>query len=320
MSSRNLASSPRVHRVVAAVSSFFVLLTLLAGPARAGAQFAPTANLAPDQAPASAIALAAEPSGFDFAFYRGQDGAVYHRIFRDGLWSAETTIGGRIVGAPAAAYVGTTLVVAGRGTDNALWLRIRQGGVWGPWHTLGGELTAGPAVTASPDGRIDVFARGADNGLWTRSMPSGGPWSGWFSLNGDIRSGPAAVVANATPTRVDVYAVGRDGAVWGRSRTSGSWSPWRSFGGATVSAPAAAPNPAGGPSWVFVRGTNNALYVNTSGGTSWQSLGGALIDAPGATGIPTRVDVVVRGTDSGAWANVFRDGAWSGWIRGWTPT
>lgn len=50
---------------------------------------------------------------------------------------------------------------------------------------------------------------------------------------------------------------------------------------------------------MFVRGTNDRLYVNpTRSASGWSSLGGVLIDAPTAAGATGRVDVVVRGTDN----------------------
>ncbi|HEX6568012.1 MAG TPA: polysaccharide deacetylase family protein [Acidimicrobiales bacterium] len=296
-----------------------LLVTLATVPGPSGAEPSAAAQAPPaNQAPTSAVALAADPTGFDYAFYRGQDGGVYQRSVRDGVWSAQTSLGGKIVGAPSAALARTTLVLAVRGTDGALWLRTAQQGSWGGWQKLGGVLSAAPAVVGHADGRIDVFVRGSGDGLWARTLPFGGSWSGWIDLGGRLSTGPAAAAGAAG--RVDVYVAGTDQAVWRRTRSGGTWSGWRSLGGRTYTAPAATTSPQGGEAWAFVRGTNNALYVNTSAATTgWRSLGGVLVDAPAAASIPGQVDVAVRGTDRALWSRLYRNGAWSGWVKAWTP-
>jgi hypothetical protein len=120
-SSRRAVAFPAVAVVV--------LLTLAALPSGSPGADPSAAQTGPaNQAATSAAALAADPTGFDHAFYRGQDGAVYQRTLRDGVWSAETSIGGRIVGAPSAALAQSSLVAAARGTDAALWLNINRNG------------------------------------------------------------------------------------------------------------------------------------------------------------------------------------------------
>jgi peptidoglycan/xylan/chitin deacetylase (PgdA/CDA1 family) len=310
----------RVTAVLAALSVLLVALSAVATRPSAAkpqaAQAVPT-----DQAATSAVALAADPSGFDHAFYRGQDGAVYHRTLRDGAWSAQTGIGGKIVGAPAAALARTTLVVAARGTDDVLWLKMRSQGTWGRWQSLGGALSAAPAVIGDPDGRVDVFMRASNKRLYTRTLPPRGSWSPWTDLGGGLASGPAGVSLGSG--RLDVFVTGLDHIVWRKTRSAGGWSRWQSLGGQSYMAPAATFDPQGGSTWVFVRGTNNRLYVKrgqTGTWTGWQTLGGVLIDAPAAVAIASGgIDVVVRGTDNALWSRRHRNGTWSGWSRAWIP-
>jgi peptidoglycan/xylan/chitin deacetylase (PgdA/CDA1 family) len=318
--------SPRPRRPRRAIAVLAVVVALLAGLSATPASLSASEQhvsqvVSVTQAATSAVALTADPSGFDFAFYRGQDGAVYQRTFRDGVWSAQTGVGGRIVGAPAAALARTTLVVAVRGTDGALWLRMNDGGAWGQWRSLGGVLSAAPAVVGDPAGRIDVFVRGADRRLYTRTLPFGGSWSPWVNLGGGLASGPAGVSFGSGG--LDVFVTGVDHAVWHKSRSAGGWSGWRSLGGLTYTAPAATWDAQGRTTWLFVRGTDNMLYVRqgrTGTWTGWQGLGGGLIDAPAAVATASGgVDVVVRGTDNALWSRRHRDGAWSGWSRAWLP-
>ena len=125
-----------------------------------------------------------------------------------------------------------------------------------------------------------------------------------------------------------MYVTGLDGGVWSTSRNAeaDTWSAWSSLGGQTFSAPAVArePRPAGG-AWVFVRGTDNALWGRID--NQWRYLGGLLIDTPAATAHGTGVDVVVRGGDNALWSRLYRpsedvayrESAWSDWSRGWAP-
>jgi peptidoglycan/xylan/chitin deacetylase (PgdA/CDA1 family) len=277
--------------------------------------------VAANQAARSAIAMAIDASGSGFAFYRGQGDAVYMRGFRDGTWSAQTSVGGVIVGAPAAAITRNGVTVAARGTDGALWLREMFQGTWGPWHSWGGILSASPAITGASDFRVDAFVRGTDGALWTRTMPSGKPLTAWQNLGGRLTTAPAAVTFG--PGSINVYAVGTDRAVWTRSLSGGVWSAWKSIGGRTYNAPAAAWIPQSNEALVFARGTDNALYVDTFAAgraSGWRTLGGTLIDAPAAAGTPGNgMDVAVRGTDNAVWGKLLRNGNWSAFTRAWAP-
>jgi peptidoglycan/xylan/chitin deacetylase (PgdA/CDA1 family) len=315
---------PWWHRVNAllAVAALLVVIALPAAPASPSVARPLAAQAVPaNQATTSAVALVADTGGFDHAFYRGQDGAVYQRTFRDGVWSAETGIGGEIVGAPAAALAGATLVVAARGSDGALWLRTQDQGTWGPWESLGGVLAAAPAVIGDPTGRIDVFVRGINNQIYTRARPPGGSWSSWASIGSGAASGPAAVRVGAGG--IEVYVARTDHTIWGSSRSAAGWSAWQPLGGVSHSAPAATSNPKSGTVSVFVRGTNNMLYLKQRKAgtwTGWQRLGISLIDAPAAvTTARLGLDVVVRGTDNALWSGRQRSGAWSAWSRAWVP-
>ena len=59
--------------------------------------------------------------------------------------------------------------------------------------------------------RIDVFVRGIDNALYTKSW-DGNQWSDYVGLGGDLTSGPA--VCSWAAGRLDVFARGTDDALW----------------------------------------------------------------------------------------------------------
>ncbi len=314
-----VARSGRRHTARAALAAA-ALLFVVAGPPAAGstrsagpAGRARVAAVPVDQAPTAVVGLAARADGTDVVAYRGEGGGVYQRTFRDGVWSAEGSLGGLIVGAPAVAVAGSDTVVAARGVNGALWISTVSQGAW---LSLGGVLSAAPAVAGASDGRLDVFVRGSDDRLWSRSRPAGGSWSAWTDLGGALASGPAAVGFGSG--RMDVYATGADHAVWRRSLAGGVWSGWMSLGGATYSGPGVAQAGADAAQ-IFVRGTDNVVWTNRDN-TGWQSLGGVVIDAPAATAPAAGgIDLVVRGTDRALWTRMLRNGTWSGYAQAWSP-
>jgi hypothetical protein len=134
-------------------------------------------------------------------------------------------------------------------------------GSWAPsWTTIpAGQLSSGAAVVdvgRLASDRMDVFARGMDNTLYT-SVSSGGTWpSGWPQVSPEtIASKPAAVSLRLTETELFVR---RDDnrmytLVWAGSRVP-SWTPLGdekfSGGPAAVSA--------GGAVHLFARGRARA--------------------------------------------------------------
>jgi hypothetical protein len=320
--SRRISLHP-LRKALTLVACTAGLVGLAAVPAAQTAAAAPGAA-PPNQAPRSAVALAFEPAGAGFAFYRGADNAVYMRTFSGTgpAWSAQTRIGGVIIGAPAAAVARTTVVVAARGTNNALWLRMMHNGTWGKWTSWGGVLSASPAIAGGSDGRIDAFVRGADHALWARTLRAGGSLTAWKSLGGRLSTGPT--VAKIQDNSFVVAAAGTDHAVW---TTSTSGRTWQSDGGRTYSAPALGYIPQSNGLFVLIRGTDNALWARGFGGggsTGWRKVGGRLIDAPTAAGTrepaPHMIAAVI-GTDHAAWTTKYptNSGWWSAFTRAWIP-
>ncbi len=99
---------------------------------------------------------------------------------------------------------------------------------WEAWEDLGGALTSDPAAVSWGPNRVNVFASGLDNALWTKSW-DGVRWSEWYWMGGNLTSGPD--VASRGPGRLDVFVRGPDNALFTRNFdvTSG-WSDWYSLG------------------------------------------------------------------------------------------
>jgi hypothetical protein len=97
-----------------------------------------------------------------------------------------------------------------------------------------------------------------------------------------------------------------------------AWLDWREVCcGSTPSAPGGAANSA--HQFLFVRGTNNGIYLNQWSGPGWSGWGelpggGRTVDAPAAVALETGlVMVFVRGTDDRIYHNTLNNGSWGGW-------
>ncbi|WP_338090972.1 hypothetical protein [Photorhabdus aegyptia] len=98
-------------------------------------------------------------------------------------------------------------------------------------------ITSAPAVVKNLSGRLEVFARGADNTLWRAwQVYHNGPWSNWSSFTGIIASAPT--VAKNSDGRIEVFVLGLDKALWHlwqtTSSTTSSWTTWAIIGGITL--------------------------------------------------------------------------------------
>ena len=79
------------------------------------------------------------------------------------------------------------MALAARAADLAIWhVAVGADGAAPQKESLGGRFSTGPAIMEDTDGRLEVFARGFDQQVWTRKqLPSGG-WAPWHSLGGDF--------------------------------------------------------------------------------------------------------------------------------------
>jgi len=138
---------------------------------------------------------------------RGADKAFWHTRQtvddeRGVAWSPWKSLGGIFSSAPSFEINSDQLLtVYGRGPEKGVWYKQQAhhpidspSDSWSQWVPLGGRFSAG--VDAIPDSRgyINLFGRGLDNALWTRSQVYAnqtvgffGPWS---NLGGRFRAFP----------------------------------------------------------------------------------------------------------------------------------
>ncbi len=89
-----------------------------------------------------------------------------------------------------------------------------------------------PIAAAVPGTDIlQLFARGADAGVWSRWRNPDGSWSGEQNLGGKLNGDPVAAVIPGTNV-LQLFYRGLDDGVWSRWRNpDGSWSAEQSLGG-----------------------------------------------------------------------------------------
>lgn len=76
---------------------------------------------------------------------------------------------------------------------------------------MGVTIVGTPASVSWGEGRIDVFAKGSDGGLWHKWFDQNG-WSVWEKLPGGIKDSPSA--ASWTTGRLDVFGTGEVGDLY----------------------------------------------------------------------------------------------------------
>ena len=185
------------------------------------------------------------------------------------------------------------------------------------WQDLGAPpgraLTSQPAATSRGEGRLDVFVRADDWGLWQRSYTPDTGWIEWIPLGGICYSAPGAT--SWGPDHVGVSVIGRDGSLWERQWNGDDWSRWTAIPASPVTTGPALATSGTGRMDLFARGRDQDLVHNVYRDGRWQgwtSLGGRLAHAtPAATSTePGNLDVFVVGADHGVYRKRHRAGSW----------
>jgi hypothetical protein len=207
--------------------------------------------------------------------------------------------------------------------NDSLW--VKNGDSANSWQ----KVTVETAFSKAIRNRLDVFARGADNELWSKHW-DGLQWGQWKKRGGFFNSAPAAV--SWGDDRIDVFVWGQDNHVGHLWYNGSKWKGWQDLGhpdtGGITSSPAAAsiaPNHLS----ILVKGADNALYNRAWNGEEWGPWwrrGGTIQDAPAAVSTyqrqhfaesetaPYDLHVFVRGMDNKI-GHLWWDSnnGWQGW-------
>jgi hypothetical protein len=267
---------------------------------------------------------------------RDADGALYVRGIDGALWtgflggaadSRWTSLGGRIAGTPFVTAMANALQIAFARAPDGSVVSIRQGFSptstsfgWesGPgWENLGGRIRGNPVAALSSDGSIQVFARGTDDELYSKTLGVDERWDGrWVKLGQTITSDPAVV--KLPDGSIALFARGSDGSLVTMHQSS-----WTSLGGGLASGPTVVlgvDDFGAAQAQVYVLGTNpaGALYRIRQAGDgwgSWELIGGALQGTPSVAfgdvdGAPYLADLDARASQTLDWTTLV-DGRWT---------
>lgn len=195
----------------------------------------------------SAPAAVKDNFGRLYIFVRNNDGVLRYRFqtdFTNNVWSSWATLGDpalRFTNVPAAALdVNGRLWVFARASDGTLRFNVQTSPAnnqWHGWRSFGGYIVGSPAVAlnltdsrAEGVGRLEIFVRGADNGLYRGWQVSNDGWSVWQGLQGTLTGNPAA--ATDISGRPRVFVRGVDYFLYNKQPSAtGEWgaSPWSLF-------------------------------------------------------------------------------------------
>jgi hypothetical protein len=222
---------------------------------------------------------------------------------------------------PAAASRGPgQITVFLRASDGSLQVSDLSGDSFTPWQSLGGYLDSGPGAVGRTPQVTDAFVRGGDGALYQQTFLPEGRWSGWYRLGHTMLSSPTVSVRKGNGI-LDLFWRGADNSIQAKSWVPGSgWTDVSAVpgGGLTSSAPAAVSRNSNQVD-VFVRGTDDNVFLNFYNGSAWS--GWALLpggmktqDAPAAiVRSLNTLDAFVR-SGNGEIRWITWDGAaWSGW-------
>lgn len=221
-----------------------------------------------------------------------------HGVAMLGLTGTDQVIGDDLGIASAAPAIAGGRVFA-RGADGTLQV---------DGHGLNLKIKGQPSAYASAGGRLDVFARGADDRIWRRALVDG-RWGAWTNLGGPVADDPA--VAFVSPSRWTVYARGADNLLKSRGPAGG----WTVFGGpgAVRGRPSAAIDGTGAVH-VTVRSRTEEIWEKAGNG-EWQNLWGTLNGSPTVVAAQGRLYLFAVAADDRLWQRNFVDGAWGGWFQ-----
>ncbi|HYP91552.1 MAG TPA: hypothetical protein VEQ59_25465, partial [Polyangiaceae bacterium] len=180
------------------------------------------------------------------------------------------------------------------------------------------------AVTSWGPQRIDIFARGLDDGLLTKSWDTN-QWApsqiDYASLGGPTVGAPSVV--SWGPQRIDAFVRGVDSKLYIKSLTGGVWIGWASLGSPspTVGVGARPAAVSWGPNRIdlIAPGTDRMLYIKSWTGSSWvpgqladwNPLGGPIVGAPEAVSWgPDRLDIFVRKDDGNLYIKSWTGSTW----------
>jgi hypothetical protein len=203
------------------------------------------------------------------------------------------------------------------GQNGALSWNALSAGTWIGWANVGLSSPSPPALCGSSGGRLDLIARGLDNGIYHMTFINS-VWSNATGPGGTTRDQPACAVLNGV---LYIVVRGMDNSTYTSSfyLSTNQWIPWVALNGSTSAPPVLIVTPSDNRLDLIVRGMDSGIYhkafVSGTWSINWDSPGGSTAAVPAAVSDGSILHLVVRGSDSTIYSNSlsFSNGLWQGW-------
>lgn len=284
------------------------------------------------------IAAVSMRAGREDVFFRGRDNQLVH-YSREGTSEGVESLGGFIVSAPAVVSPATgQIVVFALGAFGHMFRRSYSGSSWSNWERLGGDtdtFEGDPAASVSSDGVVTVVARTRRaRGVGTTLVPrlsasrGGAAFVALSISTSDMNrpTGAPAVVSFSSNAVLVLYRTFSGRLV--ATRFDGAWkAPDGTSTSAVIQELSGPQSTRASPSAVRNSdGTVSVLSRNLDGSVQHlrinptivesQNLNGTIFSSPSVVSFgPDRLDVFVRGTDSGLY-HAYRNAPQTG-FAGW---
>lgn len=206
-----------------------------------------------------------------------------------GNWSPFSSLGSfsgfKVWSDPAVARMssGRTTIFVRDDQGNVRYItQYLSGMLWSGWTLLGQGFKSEPVAEATTNGKIDLFMRGNDNGLYTRQQSDWDTWTPWKKLEfGALQFTGKPVVTTNASGRTDVFVRDMDNSIVRFTRLSpdAAWNtPERLPTDVRSQAILGAQYDGAGALHVVVRSPDGNVYDTTTkeaigGWTAWQNLG-----------------------------------------------
>jgi len=215
------------------------------------------------------------------------------------------------------------IVAKGLNTMDIWYRRIEPSGIFVSWEKMTPGASPSTSALAYFNDRLYLAVRGADNGIYLRSMDMSGVWGPWTMAPGATSAAPALAVFN---NRLHLIVKDlNDNTIWHNSMdATETWAGWELLDGAS-------PTTAGlsyfnNRLYLAVKGMDNMIYLksmNTSGTwSSWTSVSlGATSNTPALANFWALggdfLYMVVKGLGDGSiWMNKMNTaGVWQSWTQ-----
>ena len=269
--------------------------------------------------------IAPKPTAVTFSLNGSQDTFIFKRgvDYSTQYWDQNNqaagwqSLGGVSTSDPVAVtYAPNQLFVFIRGSGGVIYAKHFNGSTWGAWTNIAPFAASNVSAISPAPNKVYIYYRALGTGnLIIRGWNPTVSWLPLTNLGGSLDSDPVAITTSATD--MEVYAIAGSSSVPYRIVWNGAgWSGWQSLGGRALSNPSVVALSSGERD-VFVRATNNHLFVKAFKNNAWGSwidLGGIIFSSPAAVGSDSgTMTVYARASKNVVYKRSFNGSSWAGW-------